>query len=95
MSLAEIQNQQARGAILGLLKDGTNANDGALHYGLTRLKGINVSRDQVRAALRWLEEQELISLDAVGEFLLARIAERGENYNAGQIVVDGIVRPRR
>ncbi len=92
MSLAEIRNQHARGAILGLLKDGTNTNDSVLHDGLTMLEGVNVSRDQVRAELRWLAEQELITLEKVGLFLVARIAERGDDFNSGRIVVDGIKR---
>ena len=92
MSLADIRNRHARGAILGLLKDGTRANDSVLHDGLTLLGGVDVSRDQVRAALRWLNEQGLASLETVEGYLVARITARGQDFNHGRIAVDGVKR---
>lgn len=92
MSLAEIQNQHARGAILGLLDDGNKANDSVLHQALTMSEGVNVSRDQARAALRWLGEQGLIRIETVGSYLVAQISERGQDFNHGRVFVDGIKR---
>ncbi len=92
MSLSDIQNQYARGVLLKLLDGETKANDSVLHDALTMAEGVNVSRDQVRAALRWLSEQGLIQVEEVGDFLVGRIRQRGRDFNEGHIAVDGIRR---
>ncbi|HLD67843.1 MAG TPA: ArsR family transcriptional regulator [Pseudomonas sp.] len=53
------------------------------------------SRDQVKTELRWLEEQQLITLDDVGDgaVLLAKLTERGGDVAAGRARVDGVKRP--
>jgi len=92
MSLADIQNQHIRGALLGLLKDGVRANDSVLDDALTQVKGITASRDQVRSALRWLAEQGLVEIEDLGGYLVARITQRGVDFEDGAIHLDGIKR---
>ena len=92
MSLAEIQNQHIRGALLGLLKDGTRANDSVLDDALDQIKGVQASRDQVKTQLRWLAEQGLVSVDEVGDYLVARITQRGIDFEDGTVHMDGIKR---
>ncbi|MEM7046979.1 MAG: ArsR family transcriptional regulator [Pseudomonadota bacterium] len=95
MSLAEIRMAHIRGALIGLLCEGTKANDSVLHDAVTALRAVTCSRDQVRAALRWLEEQGLISIEKVGDYLVAQISQRGIDFEEGRIVLDGIKRRAR
>lgn len=70
------------------------ANSSVLHTVLNEW-GHEPSRDQVKTELRWLEEQQLISIDDVGEgaVLLAKLTERGADVAAGRARVDGVKRP--
>lgn len=70
------------------------ANSSVLHTVLNEW-GHEPSRDQVKTELRWLEEQQLITLDDVGDgaVLLAKLTERGADVAAGRSRVDGVKRP--
>lgn len=92
MSLAEIRNQHIRGALLGLLRDGTRANDSVLDDALDQIKGVQASRDQVRTQLRWLEQQGLVTVEDVGGYLVARITQQGRDFEDGSVHIDGIKR---
>lgn len=99
MSLESIRQEHVRGALLGLLKDGTAANDAVLHDAVNAVKFVSASRDQVRDALRWLAEQGLVSLDDLpvpgGARSVMRVAitQRGQDFEAGRIFVEGVRRP--
>ena len=58
------------------------------------LWGHHLSRDYVRTQLRWLEEQELMSVENVGGVLVVNLAERGHDVATGAAVVDGVKKPR-
>jgi DNA-binding GntR family transcriptional regulator len=92
MSLADIQSAHLRAAILQVLREGTRANDAVLHTAVGQMEGITASRDQVRGALRWLGEQGLVEIEAAGDYLVGRIRQRGLDFLAGAIVVDGVHR---
>ena len=70
------------------------ANSSVLHTVLQEW-GHEPSRDQVKTELRWLEEQQLVALDDVGDgaVLLAMLTERGADVAAGRARVDGVKRP--
>ncbi|MDR7024378.1 VpaChn25_0724 family phage protein [Pseudomonas peli] len=70
------------------------ANSSVLHTVLNEW-GHEPSRDQVKTELRWLEEQQLVALDDVGDgaVLLAKLTERGADVAAGRARVDGVKRP--
>lgn len=92
MSLSEIRNKYARGAVLELLKDGTKANDDVLHGAVVSTKALQVDRDQVRNAVRWLERQGYVSVEEVGPYLVAQIRQAGRDFLDGHTADDGIQR---
>ncbi|TVU83780.1 ArsR family transcriptional regulator [Pseudoalteromonas neustonica] len=56
--------------------------------------GHQLSRDKVRAHMRFLEDVNLITIDVVGDkTLVAKITEQGADVAAGRKFVDGIKRP--
>lgn len=56
--------------------------------------GFGLSSDRIRTELRWLEEQGLITVDAIGDLLVAKLNQRGLDISKGLGKVDGIARPR-
>ena len=58
-----------------------------------RRRGVPTSADQMRAALAWLMEQELVSLRRAGEDTVARLKARGREAADGTIFVPGVLRP--
>lgn len=69
------------------------ANSSVLHAVLGEW-GHEPSRDQVKSELRWLEEQQLVTLDDIGggSVLLAKLTERGVDVAEGRARVDGVKR---
>ncbi|NVO00023.1 MAG: hypothetical protein HXX17_11910 [Geobacteraceae bacterium] len=55
--------------------------------------GVSSSRDQVKSALNWLEEQELVSLKRLDSLIIAYPKQRGNDVAKGIIVVDGVQPP--
>ncbi len=56
--------------------------------------GHNISRDRVRAHMRFLEDVGLLTIDVVGDkTLVARITEQGADVATGRKSVDGVKRP--
>ncbi|MEQ8605172.1 MAG: hypothetical protein RIB45_17810 [Marivibrio sp.] len=92
MSLHDIQMAHLRGAILQVLREGTKANDSVLHIAVGQMEAITATRDQVRQAMRWLEEQGLIAIEPAGDYLVGQIRQRGRDFLAGAIIVDGVHR---
>lgn len=93
---AEFLSHDRRLVILRILAEMPTyrANSSVLHTVLNQW-GHEPSRDQVKTELRWLEEQQLISLEDVGDgaVLLAKLTERGLDVQAGRARVDGVKRP--
>lgn len=58
------------------------------------LWGHHLSRDYVRTQLRWLEEQELLSVEDLDGVLVVTLTERGHDVATGAAVVDGVKKPR-
>lgn len=55
--------------------------------------GHNISRDQLRTQLAWLEEQGLLKLSDVGSMKVARLTQRGEDVAYGHAHQPGVRRP--
>lgn len=56
--------------------------------------GIATTEDQLRTALAWLEEQELIRLRHSDEVTIAEITGRGSEVARGEALHPGVARPR-
>ena len=95
MSFREFVLADQRLLILRSLREmaGYSANESILDECLEAY-GHSISRDAVRTQMRWLEEQGLITVEKVGETLVAKLTGRGDDVATGQAVVDGIKKPR-
>jgi Fe2+ or Zn2+ uptake regulation protein len=93
---ANFMSEDRRLVILRILAEMPTyrANSSVLHTALQQW-GHEPSRDQVRTELRWLEEQQLLTLEVVSnsDVLLATLTERGGEVAAGRARVDGVKRP--
>lgn len=56
--------------------------------------GHRVSRDKVRAHLAWLDEQGLVTIERIGEAMIAKLTGRGQDVACGEAEVPGVKRPR-
>lgn len=94
MGYRDVLDENQRLNILKSLEEmpGYTANESIVHAVLERY-GHQVSRDQVRTHLRWLEEQGLISIDAVGSTQIATATTRGVDVAKGRSTVPGVKRP--
>ncbi|MFM5095801.1 VpaChn25_0724 family phage protein [Aeromonas rivipollensis] len=94
-SMREFVVSDQRLLILRSLREmtGYSANDSILDSCLEAY-GHSISRDAVRTQMRWLEEQGLITVEKVGETLVAKLTGRGDDVATGQAVVDGVKKPR-
>ena len=95
MSFKDLLMGDIRLVLLRSLREmaGYSANDSMLDQCLETY-GHNISRDAVRTHLRWLEEQGLLTIEQVGQTLVARLTGRGDDVATGQAVVDGVKKPR-
>lgn len=55
--------------------------------------GVSSSRDQVKSALNWLEEQGLCSLKRLDKIVIAYPKQRGNDVAKGIILHDGVQPP--
>lgn len=94
MEFGELLTEERRLVILRVLDSAGPSNDSVLTTGVAHV-GVPSSRDQVRTAMRWLEEQGLLTIEALddGRVLKAAITERGLDVAAGRARVPGVKRP--
>ncbi|EBD3217972.1 ArsR family transcriptional regulator [Salmonella enterica] len=71
---------------------GYSSNSSVLYSALTQY-GHNLSRDQVKTELRWLEEQALVRIETLESVLVVWLTERGADVATGRAVVPGVKRP--
>lgn len=95
MSFKSLLTEDQRLVILRSLHEmqGYEANESIVDSCLDAY-GHNISRDQVRNHLAWLEEQGLVTLRQVSDCKIARLTGRGEDVATGQATVPGVKRPR-
>jgi hypothetical protein len=93
--LRTIQTENRRLEILRLLATdrGYASNDALIQDGLA-VYGLNASRDQIRADIVWLAEQDLLSYESLSGLYTATIKMRGYDVAKGNTQVPGVARPR-
>ena len=94
MNFADLRTSDMRLVMLrSMAEDGNSLNESMLQSVL-ELFGHCVSRDKVRTEMRWLEEQDLIQIEAVAGVLVGRLTGRGADVACGRCRLDGIKPPR-
>jgi hypothetical protein len=71
---------------------GYDLNESILHSIVGQF-GHNVTRDQIRTEVAWLQEQGFVSTKDVVGCLVATLTERGADVATGRAVVPGVKRP--
>lgn len=91
----EYMREDRRLVILRLLSqaEGYRANIYLLHAALPG-RGHNSSQDAVQGDIDWLHEQGLVTAESVGGVTLATLTGRGDDVQAGRVIVTGVKRPR-
>ncbi|ECG5643223.1 ArsR family transcriptional regulator [Salmonella enterica subsp. enterica serovar Poona] len=94
MKFVDFLREDQRLVMLRILQEmpGYSSNSSVLYSALTQY-GHNLSRDQIRTELRWLEEQSLVRLEALESVLVVWLTERGADVAQGRAVVPGVKRP--
>lgn len=94
-NFATLLTEDIRLVILRALEcdPGYSHNESILHSILNEF-GHKVSRDRVKTELRWLEEQGLVSIHTVGNYMVAKLTGRGADVATGCTTVPGVKRPR-
>ena len=94
LSFNQLKTEDMRLVMLrSIVDDGDSLNESMLQDVLG-LYGHNVSRDRVRTEMRWLEEQNLVTITDVAGILVARLTGRGMDIASGKATIDGVKRPR-
>ncbi|EMW9316170.1 ArsR family transcriptional regulator [Salmonella enterica] len=94
MKFVDFLREDWRLVILRILSEmpGYSSNSSVLYSALTQY-GHNLSRDQVKTELRWLEEQALVRTETLESVLVVWLTGRGADVAAGRAVVPGVKRP--
>lgn len=80
--------------ILRVLVDvGGSANDSVLQTALDRLGHRRLSRDTIRADLKFLAEHGCIQEEWLGPILVGTVTKRGVEVAEGRLQIDGIKKP--
>lgn len=92
---SQLVTEQARLVILRVLTElnGYTSNNSII-TDLLKAWGVQLSHDQTKTQLRWLEEQGLVTIEDINGVLIATLTERGEDVAKGLATVDGVKRPR-
>ena len=91
----QLLTENVRLAILQVLEqDADYSHNQDILQMILQSLGHSISIDRIRTELRWLEEQDLITVDAIGDLLVAKLNQRGLDISKGRGKVDGIARPR-
>lgn len=94
-TLQERLTEDRRLVVLRLLQEmPANRSNSSVVADSLNLWGHHVSRDYVRTQIRWLEEQELVSIEDLDGVLVVTLTERGHDVATGAAVVDGVKKPR-
>jgi len=94
MAFNKIMNEHHRLSILHCLAamDSYSTNDSIIQSVCAEY-GNNMTTDKIRTHLHWLKEQDLVSLEETGPYLVASLTGRGIDAEAGRAIVPGIKRP--
>jgi ribosomal protein L12E/L44/L45/RPP1/RPP2 len=76
-----------------LLEDAGYSHNESVLQSILAAFGHTVSRDQVRNLVSWLKEQELVHVEMVGDYMVAKLTGRGADVASGAATVPGVKRP--
>lgn len=94
MKYAERVSQEQRLVMLqALATDGDYRINDLMLYTWLEQVALEISMDKLRTQMRWLEEQELVTIEQMGSMLIATLTERGLDIAKGRARVDGVARP--
>ncbi len=92
----QLMAEHRRLAILRALADpgsGGQSNDSILQSAVVEV-GVPSSRDQIKSAVTWLNEQDLVTVKTLDSgTLVASISQRGIDVATGMLTVPGVQRP--
>lgn len=80
-------------ALRTLLQDSDYQINDSLLRDAIQAYGFAPSRDALRSELRWLEDMGLVTIEDLGNVLVAKLTERGADVATGRAKVDGVKRP--
>jgi hypothetical protein len=94
MNLKTVLIESARLAVLRFLLEDTDysLNTSILQDALETI-GLGMTRDQVETICAWLDEQQLVTREAVGPVTVVKLTQRGADAGAGRAKVPGLKRP--
>lgn len=94
MSWPEFETAHLRLTILRYLADDAEytINESLLTVLVERM-GFTPSRDKMRTELRWLEEQEVLTIEVIGDLYIATLNQRGLDVARGRTAIDGVEKP--
>ena len=94
MSISQLLTEDRRLVILRALAEdpGYSHNESVLQSILAAF-GHVISRDQVKSLISWLAEQDLVSIDYVGDYMVAKLRPRGADAASGAAIIPGVKRP--
>ena len=92
--IPQIEREKRRFVVLRHLADtpGYELNTELLSMGC-QAQGVPTTEDQIRTAVSWLEEQDLVRTDTVGSVLLVTLTKAGREVADGRRIVPGVMRP--
>lgn len=95
MPLGKVLQEDRRLVILRFLSEDPDytLNTSVLQSALSAY-GHGVSRDRVETDCAWLNEQELVVLEKLGNVTVVTLTARGQDVAEGKATVPGVKRPR-
>lgn len=95
MSYHDLVIADIRLGVLQLLQQdpGYSYNERILKNLMHQVMAHEVSSDQLRTQLTWLEEQGLVTSDQIGDMMSAKLTARGNDVASGHAHVPGVARP--
>jgi hypothetical protein len=91
---ANPETEHRRLAILRHLERSSDyTSNASILIDVVRGVGIATSEDQMRAALAWLGEAELVEMTDHGHVVIATATSRGADVAMGRVVHPGVKRP--
>ncbi len=76
-----------------LAEDPGYSHNESILQSILGMYGHTVSRDQVRGMISWLKEQDLVHVDLVGDYMVAKLTQRGADVASGAAVMPGVKHP--
>ena len=93
MSFERHLEEHRRLSILRVLAAGGYSANESLIRDVVESHGVAATRDQVRGAIAWLAEQQLVTSETIAGLVIATLTQRGHDVAAGRAAYPGVKRP--